>query len=231
MPTYKYPLIAQEGWPLLALILALTIGLTTWAPWLSIPGWLVFFTLMYLFRDPHREVPALPLAIVSPVHATVVAVGVTRDPWLDRDALQVLLDVAYHNVYTLRSPTEGKLIREFCRTCEPESGLAEPKRQSAYWIQTDEGDDVAISIQPGRFPSRLRYYGHAGERVGQGQRCGYLYLGGKVSVYLPVGSRTELEVGQQVVGGSSVLGHLVHNQPVSAHTFGATDLKRINKDG
>src|SRR3569832_602463 len=47
--------------------------------------------LLYVFRYPRRDIPALPLAIVSPVDGRVQTVSVLRDPDLGRDAIRLSL--------------------------------------------------------------------------------------------------------------------------------------------
>lgn len=216
MLTYRHSLIAREGWPFLAVILAVIVASMLWNLPMSAPWWLVLVVLVFLFRDPTRQVPSSPLAIVSPIHGTVIEEGPARDPWLERDAVMVKLGMSYHQIYTLRSPIEGKVLRQYSGSNDGKSGQGGPHHQGAYWIQTDEGDDVTLCIEVNRFPSRMRCYAHPGERVGQGQRCGYLYFGGFVTVYLPGNSRVEAKAGQFMQGGTGIIGHLVHNQPVTA---------------
>jgi phosphatidylserine decarboxylase len=49
-----------------------------------------------------------------------------------------------------------------------------------------------------------------GDRVGQGQRCGFIHLGGRVDLYLPESCRTLVTVGDWVHGGSDVIAKLIH---------------------
>ena len=57
---------------------------------------------------------------------------------------------------------------------------------------------------------------NSGERIGQGQRCGYLPFGGVVDLFLPVESKVLVEVGQRVDSGSTVLAELIHSEPLSS---------------
>jgi phosphatidylserine decarboxylase len=49
-----------------------------------------------------------------------------------------------------------------------------------------------------------------GDRVGQGQRCGFIHLGGQVDLYLPESSRTLVTAGDWVRGGADVIAKLIH---------------------
>ena len=65
MPRDPHPIIAREGWPFVAVALALAAALS-FSPWwpLAVAGWLVFLFVLQFFRDPPREVPASANAIV-----------------------------------------------------------------------------------------------------------------------------------------------------------------------
>ena len=205
-----HPIVAREGWPLLCGMIALGGGLV----WLGhvvagITCWLLAAVLALLFRDPLREVPSSPLAIVSPADGRVVGTEKVREGWLNRESLKISTTIAYTDVYTLRAPIEGKIQQIWS------SGTLR-RRARVFWVQTDEGDDVLLSIHVNNFLSHLSCALNAGQRVGQGQRIGMVFGGGEVGVYLPLGSRVEVEIGTQVRGGSNILGLLVHPQAVSA---------------
>jgi phosphatidylserine decarboxylase len=62
----------------------------------------------------------------------------------------------------------------------------------------------------GRLHIAPRCYIRIGERVGQGQRCGFIHLGGQVDLYLPQSSRTLVAPGDWVRSGSDVIAKLIH---------------------
>lgn len=87
---YPHPVVAREGWPFLAgaVAAALLVGfLAGW--WWSAPLWLAALFVLQFFRDPAREIPEDPRAVLSPADGRIVVVGRARDPYLDRDALKI----------------------------------------------------------------------------------------------------------------------------------------------
>jgi phosphatidylserine decarboxylase len=62
----------------------------------------------------------------------------------------------------------------------------------------------------GRLRNEPRCYIRYGERVGQGRRCGFVHLGGKVDIYLPESCRPAVSVGDWVRSGSDVIANLIH---------------------
>ncbi|GEM_PF-300805 len=218
MPSNSYTIIAREGW-LILFIVALTglFLLYEFMPLYSIPVWLLLLVLVYLLRDPERTIPSSPLAVVSPVDGYVDNISSVQDKWIGRDALRIRLRMGYEDTYSIRSPIEGKIVKTW--SSEPARlGTSEKIHRHAIWIQSDEGDDVLIVLYVGKIASRLKFYAHAGERVGQGQRCGYFFLGGIAEVYLPENSRVRVKQGNRVMSGTSILGQLVHQKthPISA---------------
>jgi phosphatidylserine decarboxylase len=170
----------------------------------SVPVWLFTLILVWLFRDPDRAVPPIPLGIVSPADGRIVAAGVTRDAYLDRDAAGVTIRMRRSGAFVMRSPVEAKVQKIWTGAAEDAGPGA------AIWLQTDEGDDVVIAVRTPKRLLRSRCYVHAGERVGQGQRCGLTPFGAVVDVLMPPGSRVETGTGARVEAGSDLIATLIH---------------------
>lgn len=209
MPSHRYPIVAREGWMVLlvlavvALVVAYKLGALV-----SIPLWCLLALFMFLYRDPYRRVPSSPLAVVAPVGGVISEIQTVDDCWLGREGTRLRLQMDYHTSYSIRSPIEGKVTRTWCS--EPEGMHTEDKlnKRQTFCITSDEDDQVVMSICVNKLGSRLRCYAHPGERVGQGQRCGYFFLGGVVEVILPATVRLAVKEGDRVLSGSSILGQL-----------------------
>lgn len=219
MLSYRYPLIAREGWTwilatiLSALIIHLMYGM------LSVPLWLLVLVLLFLFRDPARKVPAVPLGIVSPVDGKIVAVDTVSDTYLGRQALRISIKMSFTSVYSAHSPMEGKVLKQWLgspSTADAGSQGKEGKQSISYaqWIQSDEKDDLVLVIETSPHSSRPQCYAQSGERIGQGQRCGFIRFGSQVDVLIPAGSRISVSVGDEVLAGSDIIATLVHAKVV-----------------
>ena len=214
MPSNTYPFIAREGWPLLVLLIILFaiaqhyhFGTT-----ITIIDAGLLLVLLFLLRDPQQTIPSSPLAIVSPVHGTVISVDDIDDPWVNRQARSIGVKMGLFDIYSLRSPTEGKIVNQWTR--QPDSNG--PKRQFAFRVRTDEGDEIVVVIHLNILGSFLfRFYVHSGERLGHGQRCGYLYFGGKIEVLVPCNSKIMVKPGTHIQSGSGIIAQLVHADKAS----------------
>ena len=209
MPSNRYPLIASESWPILFVLLALTVlaqfiaGPVVFIIFLSI-----FLLALYLFRDPVRIIPSQPLAVVSPVHGIVTLVEEAEEVRLHTRTMRIQITMRINDIYSLRSPIEGKIVEQWCSSPDKH----ESRRHFDFYIKSDEGDNVVTAIRLRDIIRHFHVYMHSGERVGQGQRCGYLYFGGIVDVFLPLESKIQVEVGQYVESGSTVLAQLIHSE-------------------
>jgi phosphatidylserine decarboxylase len=209
LATSQYPVIAREGWLPLALCAALAILTTHYAgiAW-AIPMWMAFSVLLLAFRDPRREIPPSPLAIVSPADGRVVSVEKVHDPYLDRMAVQIGIQMNRYGVFSTRSPIEGKALEPPENNHESRANHGEMPH--GVWLKSDEGDDLVMVMNRGPLHTSPRCYVQFGERVGQGQRCGFIHLGGRVDVYLPERSRINVTPGSIVTGGSDIIANLIH---------------------
>jgi phosphatidylserine decarboxylase len=65
-PSYPHPLIAREGWAFIAIGVAAALAVAWLAGWgWSMPLWLAVLFVVQFFRDPPRDVPDDPQAVVS----------------------------------------------------------------------------------------------------------------------------------------------------------------------
>jgi len=148
------------------------------------------------------------LAVVAPVDGVVAAIETCKDEYVGREAVCIVMKKPWHSVMTLRSPMEGKIQKQWYGANLPEG--CNKAIRFAQWVQSDEGDDVSVALQPLSRSRFFRCYLHAGERIGQGQRCGIYPLEAIVEVKLPINSHLHVKVGDQVRAGSDKLATLIH---------------------
>ena len=188
---------------LLATALAAVVVLHFFGLAASLPLWGFGLLILVIFRDPERDIPSQPMAVVSPADGRVTSISTTRDPYLDRDSIRVTLQMNPYGVFTTRSPVEGKVL-------QPPSSPRDARMPHGVWLQTDEGDDVVLVMMRGRLHTAPRCYIRIGDRIGQGKRCGFVHLGGQIDVYLPERSRLAVSVGDWVHSGSDIIATLLH---------------------
>ena len=212
-------MIAREGLVPISVVCVAGVAVASYTgiAW-SLPLWVLGAYLLYLFRETLPAIPNLPLAVLSPGDGQVMDATAERDRWLDRKSLRVRLGLDCLGLGVLRSPVEGKVMDYWisAQPCDQASRLRatgfSPNCYSA-WVQTDEGDDIVFAVSSLRPISRFKLYVAPGERVGFGQRIGFIYFGNIVDVFMPLNTRLEAAAGSDAESGRTVLGHLVREPP------------------
>jgi phosphatidylserine decarboxylase len=212
-PPYPHPLLAREGWPFIAITVAIALLIGFFAGWWwSAPVWLVAIFILQFFRDPPREVPDDPRAVVSPADGRIVEVARSRDPWLQRDALKVSVFMNVFNVHSNRSPVDG-VVKErwyfpgaFLNAALDKASLE--NERNALWLRTRDGHDVTCVQVAGLVARRILCYVGAGAELERGQRFGFIRFGSRVDVYLPLGAEVKAAIGDKVYAAQSVLAWL-----------------------
>ncbi len=210
-------MIAREGHrPFFASLLVAGIVHAQFGVYAALPLWGMVGFIAYLFRDPARKIPALPLAIVSPVDGSIGSVRSVHDPWLERDVQRVGIHLPLLGISPLRSPTEGKVVdHRYRNTAFQEDDFFVSPRGTVIchtlWIQTDEGDNIVLVVSSRWRFHRFKFNVQVGERIGQGRRCGFVWFGSRVDILVPDAVRLEVESGERIAAGSGVVATLVHD--------------------
>ena len=210
MSSYPHPIIAREGWAFVAAAFAVAIGITLFAgfAW-SLFFWMIALFVLQFFRDPPREVPADPRAVLAPADGRVVAVERAHDPYLNRDALKFSVFMNVFNVHSNRSPVDGE-VREvwyhrggFVNAALPKASLE--NERNALWIRTAAGTDVACVQIAGLIARRIVCDKKVGDTVQRGERIGLIKFGSRVDLLFGPEWKLAVNVGDRVSAGESVL--------------------------
>jgi phosphatidylserine decarboxylase len=209
---YPHPIIAREGWPFLGIGVVVSLLVTYFAGWWSALLWLATLFILQFFRDPPRQVPEDPSAVVSPADGRVVWVGRTQDPYLKREALKVSVFMNVFNVHSNRSPVDG-VVKErwyfpgsFLNAALDKASL--DNERNALWLHTRGGQDVTCVQVAGLIARRILCYVHADAELTRGQRYGFIRFGSRVDVYLPLDAEVKAAIGEKVYAAESVLARL-----------------------
>jgi phosphatidylserine decarboxylase len=214
--SYPHPLIAREGWPFVgAAVLAAALVWWLAGGWWSVPLWLAALFVLQFFRDPPRDVPEDPLAVVSPADGRVVAVHKARDPWLERDALKISVFMNVFNVHSNRSPVDGTVKKRWYHAgsfvnAALDKASSENER-NALWLRTRDGQDVTCVQIAGLIARRILCYVDASSELVKGQRYGFIRFGSRLDVYLPLDAELSAALGEKVYAGESVLARLARH--------------------
>ncbi|MGA3195368.1 MAG: phosphatidylserine decarboxylase [Terriglobales bacterium] len=196
---------------------ALAAILIAWlASWpYAIPVILLGAFCLWFFRDPERQIPSDPGAIVSPGDGKVTDVAIVNVGGAPRARISVFLNV--FNVHVNRSPIAG-VIRDvtyqrgkFLNAMATNS--AEENEQNIVTVEGD-GRTVVFKQIAGLIARRIVFNLKAGDTVARGQRVGLIKFGSRVDILFDSDAAIQVKLGDHVKGGSSILALLPARQPV-----------------
>jgi len=212
---YPHPIIAREGWPFLGISFFVSLAASFFFGWWSLPLWLATLFILQFFRDPARQVPEDPQAVVSPADGRIVWVGKAQDPYLKREALKVSVFMNVFNVHSNRSPVDGAVKEKwyfpggFLNAALDKASLE--NERAALWLQTGPrtgSQDVTCVQVAGLIARRILCYVNAGSALARGQRYGFIRFGSRVDVYLPLDAEVKAAIGEKVYAAETVLARL-----------------------
>jgi len=200
------------GWPLLTLAIALGAPGPPWCYAAAVPLALLGL-IMYFFRDPPRQIPDDPQAIVSPADGVVAEVtDVAHYDFLDGPAVRIGIFLSIFNVHINRTPRAARVVAmhykpgEFLNALNPESAV----RNEFMWIGLEDPERpagrLAVRQISGLLARRIVCALRPGQTVRRGDKFGMIKLGSRTELILPRDAiRVETAVGQPVKAGSTIL--------------------------
>jgi phosphatidylserine decarboxylase len=209
---YPHPIIAREGWPFLAISLALSLAATYGCAVWSIPLWIITLFVLQFFRDPPRTAPSQANAVISAADGRVIVVEKAWDEYLQRDALKISVFMNVFNVHSNRSPIDGRVEQRWYHpgrffNAAVDKASTENER-NALWLKTNDGQDVTCVQIAGLIARRILCYVEPGAVLRRGQRYGFIRFGSRVDIYLPLTATPKVSLGEKVSAGATVLAEL-----------------------
>ncbi len=173
-------------------------------------GLSAFFLVLALlvlnfFRDPERQIPADPQAVVSPADGRVVEIKSLDD----RPGRRLSIFMSPLDVHVNRSPVAGTLKDvayrkgSFRMAMEPRASLE--NEQNVFVIQSEQGE-IEVRQIAGILARRIVFWKSPGDHLARGERVGMIKFGSRVDVVLSAQVELRVKVGDRVRAGSSILG-------------------------
>jgi phosphatidylserine decarboxylase len=161
------------------------------------------------FRDPQREVPDDPAAVVAASDGKVLGVERLRDKRFgDIEYLRISVFLSVLDVHVNRCPVAGEVVDYFVE----DGGYAaamKPEAEhnvAAYTVLETGHGRVVVAQRTGLIARRIVQRAPVGSLLAKGERFGLIRFGSRTDVYLPADKATPaLAPGDRVVGGATVI--------------------------
>lgn len=207
------------------------LALAALVAWLAAPAWAIvplvlgcFF--LWFFRDPEREIPSTPGAIVSPGDGRVTDIGVVQVDGVPRTRISIFLSV--FDVHVNRSPVTGTITNLEYRKGRFKNALgsasAESNEQNIVTVQ-DGQNSVIFKQIAGLLARRIVFTKRLGDGLNRGERVGMIKFGSRVDVIFDPRSVPQVKVGDKVAGGATILALAPVGMPQTGPELAKTHLR------
>lgn len=210
---YPHPILAKEGWPFIGIIVFLAVlihylGGFGWA----LPFYIIAVFVVQFFRDPARDIPLTPNAVLSPADGRIIVVDKVYDEYGQREALKISVFMNVFNVHSNRLPVDGRVVHaQYFPGKFFNADLAKASEQNernALVIETNDGQMVTAVQVAGLIARRILCYVGVGHEAKRGARYGFIRFGSRVDVYLPLDAMPKVAIGDKVSASSTILAML-----------------------
>jgi phosphatidylserine decarboxylase len=170
--------------------------------------WAFFLVaVLYLFRDPDPVEPADVNAIVSPAHGKVDVVEETVESEFMQEACKrISIRVSLLNVQVQYAPAPGTVAHLRHQAALKQDHTGEPEN---LWIGVDvagrPNTRLAVRLVAGMWGRRIVSWVKRNDVVPRGARLGMMRPSRRVDLYLPRAVKLQVNAGDEVVGGQSVV--------------------------
>jgi phosphatidylserine decarboxylase len=203
--------IAEARW-ILAILLFLALGSWFLSGWVSLLFWVLIFYTFFFFRDPDRNVPADPNAVVAAADGTVNDICEVEEPEvLKAKMLRVGIFLSIFDVHTNRAPIDGRITyrQHHEGLClDARSPDCSGKNEAMTWAFENPRATLVVRQLTGAIARRIVAWADVGDQLAKGERFGMIRFGSRTEVYLPLAADVLVKVGDHVAGGSTIIARL-----------------------
>lgn len=210
----------KEGYKIITITFVIAIAIILLADrfvevlWLqkSIQILTVFFIIIVLqfFRNPKRVGVLNDDTIIAPVDGKVVVIEEVEEPEYFKDKrLQVSIFMSPINVHVTRYAIGGVVKYskyhpgKYLVAWHPKASTE--NERTTVVVENNNVGEILYRQIAGALAKRIVNYAKEGDEVVQGTDAGFIKFGSRVDVFLPLGTKVNVKLGDKVKGGVQVI--------------------------
>lgn len=170
-------------------------------------------TILQFFRNPTRQFTLGDNLIIAPADGKIVVVEETNEGEYFKDKrLQVSIFMSPTNVHVNRYPIAGAVSffkyhpGKFLAAYEPKSST--DNERTTIVVKHAKGTEILFRQIAGALARRIVWYCKQGDVASQCQQMGFIKFGSRVDLFLPIGTKLNVKIGDVVKGSQTVLGEI-----------------------
>lgn len=173
---------------------------------------LVFlYLIVQFFRIPHRKSEFREMDIVCPADGKVVVIEETEETeYFKGKRIQISIFMSPLNVHANYFPISGitKYVKYhpglFLVAWHPKSSTE--NERTTIVVEHKNGVEILFRQIAGAVARRICYYTEIGDKAKQGEEFGFIKFGSRIDVFLPLGTKIDVKIGDKVKAKLSRLG-------------------------
>ncbi len=173
---------------------------------------LLYFFILFFFRDPKRVTVSENGEIIAPVDGKVVVIEETEETEYFKDKrIQVSIFMSPFNVHVCRYPLSG-LVKytqyhpgKFLVAWHPKSST---ENERTTVVVEQNGVEVLFRQIAGALARRIVLYSEKEQNVKAGNDFGFIKFGSRVDVFLPLGTQINVSLHEKTKGGVTKIAKL-----------------------
>ncbi|MBR5884426.1 MAG: phosphatidylserine decarboxylase family protein [Bacteroidaceae bacterium] len=174
----------------------------------------IYLILVNFFQCPIRVFESdTEGVVVAPADGRIVVIEeVEENEYFHDRRLMVSIFMSLFNVHANWIPVEGtiKMVRHhdgnFMRAWLPKASTE--NERSTIVIATPDGTEILARQIAGAMARRIVTYVQEGDSCFIDEHLGFIKLGSRVDLYLPLGTEVKVKMGQKTVGNETIIAQL-----------------------
>lgn len=192
------------------LVYAFIPNITVFRAVLVVSG-ILYLLMVNFFRFPNRHIVVKDNTILAPADGKIVVVEETFEPeYLKKQCIQVSIFMNIFNVHINWFPINGiiKFFKyhqgRYMAAYLPKSSTENERTTIA--IEATNGQEIVMRQIAGAMAKRIVSYAPVGGKARQNEHAGFIKFGSRVDLYLPLGTKIDVQLGQKVTGSQTLIG-------------------------
>lgn len=170
----------------------------------------LFIAIVQFFRSPKRTIHIDDNAVLCPADGKIVVIEETEETeYFNDKRLQISIFMSPTNVHINRNPVSGVVSYfkyhpgKFLVAWHPKSSTL--NERTTVVVKKQDGVEVLFRQIAGALARRIVWYVKQNDVVRQGDEFGFIKFGSRVDIFLPLGTKVAVNIGDKVVGGKTII--------------------------
>lgn len=175
---------------------------------------IVFTLMLNFFKSPGRVYKGKLIgSVCAPTDGKIVVIEkVFEKDFLNAECIQISIFMSFFNAHSNWIPVTGKIVHashqngRYLAAYLPKS--SSENERSNIVIETPDGHTILVRQIAGAVARRIKTYVKADTNCNIGDPLGFIKLGSRMDVFLPVDSEILVNMGEEVRANHTFIAHL-----------------------